>query len=511
MRTENGELKKDNGGANLLPRTGRAPTPGTATQSKTRTGRAPTPGPATQSRHLLALAAAALIILHSPFSILNSPAASLSIASTNDYVYVAIPTNGTVDVRGLGAGPEGLYTMPRREDWMFFAEAIAERRAVSASLFYDAETVGTNTWYALPVSDYSAMPSSGQKYYFWPAYRSVYWTNGVSKLTVPTGYITSPAWANWIDNTGLDGGYFKGEYCRMMFSGRSYPVSLSVARMSHPDDYLANDWFFGPDLPIFGMVTNIYADIIANSHPLFCQAARTGGGSYTVTNRNTYDPQNVISSYDFSTSQWLYYPRQDTTVSDTFTYAYDKDRCYFFERRSLTKRSLSAIRNNVIVAQAREEHSDYYSSDRDLVGRITLPRYTQGTTLNGIHRAFAVVDFDRSTFSGTNTFASVRKTLIINTELVPDGYTSEGYPVYRERYDSVTPRAYHEYALLLLNQRLASKGELSQLIDYPEYPAASSAQGSYSAYTSVYDQIKTSVTYYIGSADVTFHARVLGN
>ena len=56
----------------------------------------------------------------------SASAATLSLKSTNDYVFTyGLPTNA--DFRGIGTGENGIYSIPRIEDSAFLSEAYAER------------------------------------------------------------------------------------------------------------------------------------------------------------------------------------------------------------------------------------------------------------------------------------------------------------------------------------------------------------------------------------------------
>lgn len=75
------------------------------------------------------------------FYAVSASAASLSLKSTNDYIFVSgFPTNA--DFRGIGTGENGIYSIPRLEDRAFLSEAMSERTILVFSR--DNNVVDTN-------------------------------------------------------------------------------------------------------------------------------------------------------------------------------------------------------------------------------------------------------------------------------------------------------------------------------------------------------------------------------
>jgi len=451
------------------------------------------------------------------FPALFASASQLSLTSTNDYMFVNFMTNCEYDIQGIGIGPNGTYSIPRREDILFLAEAMRERRLSALSMIDPPGSITSNSWrsgsWNVPTNDYASIPQYMDNTIFYDWHRTeLFGTNAYNfvshRMVCPTNFITRPVVLDYtfneyaIPRPGVP-------YVRM-FNDGCYPVSRKLCeRMENYERVEANLF---PSLALYlGYMTNAYQDVMANTATLYFQKPMGSANGWSLRQNWLYDEIYHNYGYNFTTHSWYDNPLDDVTNDSTGGSPYSNASYAYVRRMSSYKVSKRVFKDGSTVSQLRYDTSSGEERIRTHTAHLKFPALYSGAVLNGPLNVFALLRYSHKTTCGTNVVFNLEKTLIVPTSMDYVCTTDEGYQVYRERSVS-SSESYYDVCSKLLNDEYKDSDELLSYVEYPGYPETKSSSGSFIGVNSseiVSDDLSVELYAYIGAVDITFHARVI--
>ena len=442
----------------------------------------------------------------------HADVASLSLSSTNDYQFVAIPTNGTIDVRGIGCGEDGGYRMPRREDWLFISEALAERRWVASSLWRESALpiVRTNLYAPL----YGGMPwvysGWGRLYGEWldGIYGGTNFVGNFERLVVADNLNTQAfASSNAIDKTTLD---IPRDAVLGIFRGGAPHIERQLSALAHLS---IGEWVIPrTSAMLLGFVTNAYHDISTNQSPIYRRVGRTGkavsrdpGSTHFVAHERPY-------GYNFSRGTWNCDDGKYTLpVSGSEWDAYSAGPCY--DEITVTAGKTAMIAYDSSGQKLAEKSGSAYTIDERSGEATVHVRFALPTNrITSIRSAFAVCDYLHERVynqgSPSETNLTFRRTVMIPITL---GHVERDgdYEVYDTEH---APLWYRNQCRAVLHDSIHDGDDLIDTISDPDYPTPpTDPQGEGTRANDGYsvDRIRVDVRYIIGVLDYDFRAKVL--
>ena len=464
-----------------------------------------------------------LLLLSCPLSL---PAASLSLTSTNDYKYIQFRNNEVVDIRGIGVGKEGLYRMPRREDVFFLSEAIMERRYVCYALNNKADVIiATNAPEWISRKAYASFPNwDGTMFSLFDNWmdHEMYGTNDFElvRMTIPKNIISSPVVID--DFVGYN--YYNTDGATLnkilnfpvhMFEGSVYPISNKLREGLRRHDAWNNTEvpFFDTDKLHFGYMTNAYMDVMMNSAPVYFQWSRSGQSGWVKTVERHYDCERNFTQYDFKNNSWKRDIAEDSSVTATGKVLSVHEYLHQISRIVVKKSLVAVDKDKVPISKIRGHYSDTRKTSNSLPPCITFPRFEDGTVINGVINAVALVLYRHETSYDTNVCHYVEKAVLIPTSLSYAGLSEEGYPVYSDSRIG-SSEIYFTACKKLIGDEEKDDEELLGILpdnEYPKVSELSAGEWTLSSSSLIEDRTEMKIVAYFGLADVTFNARVIEN
>lgn len=349
---------------------------------------------------------------------------ALSLKSFDDYRYIVLPEGSPKpNCVGIGCGKNLDYRLPRQEDPLFLCEALEERCAYVRGRTIDNSTY--DNYYP-----FGLIPSVYEFSYVAGLYDGCFRVKGIS---IPDDFFLKPfsGYPDRVVDTGLASDWFNAVFynrwpsdvAKYLFPNATPPISLSyIENMKWRNGEIVAD-IGRTALYDAGYVTNVYADIEANTDLI--RRWKLRGGPVRDTRRTIYQypSYSVFSGYDFDHNTWI---EQKIQTDDTET-ATDipfnlKERQYVFST-SVSKVALSAFRNGNRVATKVYSYVNVYATDTvDSYFKMEID-IPYEYDLGPIKNAYAVCLFDGM---GTNGMEGFSKVL-----LVPVTLTSAGERTYK--------------------------------------------------------------------------------
>lgn len=332
-------------------------------------------------------------------------AATLSLSSFDDYRYVILP-EGEQKPKfvGIGCGKDLDYTFPRHEDNLFLLEAVLERVAYAGgyykllpdSYFMAAGVIPFSQEYAV-MTDYiqSAFGHSNE------APGDNFFLKSVTNY--PDGVIDTGLPSNWYD--AIFGQKYSSDIAKFIFENKEVPISNTYRdKMAWRDGVhvLGRTLFFDA-----GFVTNLYADIEANTDLLRRWRLRSGPDG-DVSNTVYLEPSYMhYTSYDFNKDIWE--QRTETLIDRSVT----NERPYeirvgqYIINISVEKYALTAFKGGNVHSTLRHAYSTMYMVERDdpyFKMELDIP---YDYDLGEIKKAYAVCLFDGTGPDGLEGFSKL--------------------------------------------------------------------------------------------------------
>lgn len=234
-------------------------------------------------------------------------AIALSLASTNDYKFVSMPTNWTPQIVGLGCGPDDTSAMIRAEDVFFLNEAMREREFVALALSGPATTnsvASKSPVFAL------GTPIPNSSHYLELGNSSTNLFSG-AMTAVASGFITSPREIALSPLPGYGGHYMSlamSHFATNLYANGVPPSSHRFWDWNVDTIFKRYSWGGYPfPMIVRGVCTNMYHDLRANAFVAFNNVNRTGPDVVrgTETTENQYE--TYAAGYDTRDKTFNFY------------------------------------------------------------------------------------------------------------------------------------------------------------------------------------------------------------
>ena len=442
-------------------------------------------------------------------------ATSLTLASTNDYKFVQMPTNWTPQIVGIGCGPDDTSAAIRAEDVFFLNEAVLEREFVADALSRPSTT--NSQPYRTPVFALATpIPNRAHLLELGNASTNIFsgtmTSNAAFFVSQPKEIYEDPGvYFGRVSFDSLGFGHFMTNF---------YTAGKTQSSHRYYDFNVDARWkIYGSSaypypMIVRGVCTNLYHDLAANTFVAFIQQQRTGPSGITRTNgRSTLYDQWAFGFSDrddeFTFSEDVPYEEHDYPIA-RFLYNYD----------TAMRIAVSGMRSSYVGAVdgrivRRGQGTCEQVNQNNYHGTycFTLPDPIVGSRLTGVKTAFAAFEMEVEEASYTNVYTRAILRHVIRRGIMPISVSrgpldDGGCPSFTFDLDGSTMR---DQAVRLFGERIKAPDELLARCAQPDYPTSPSSRTFGRQYNSETYNFSVRVPWIVGVSEIDFRAKQRSN